>query len=83
MAPAAAAALRAEQLLQPFVAEHQHRIGLDNQLRPFVGHSPQFQLFLREQMKEILLPVAFDSLLRMGWAEELPPLRPAVAAALI
>jgi hypothetical protein len=83
MAPAAATALRAEQLLQPFVAEHQHRIGLDHQLRPVVAHAPSFQLFRREQMQEILLPVALDPLLRMGWAEQLPLLRPAVTAGLI
>ncbi len=82
MAPAAAAALRAEQLLQPFVAEHQHRIGLDHQLRPFVAHAPRLQLFRREQMQEILLAVALDPLLRVDRAEQLPPLRPAVAAGL-
>ncbi len=80
VAPAAAAALRAEQLLEPFVAEYQHGISLDDQLRPFLTHSPRLQLFWCKQMQEILLPVAIDPLLRMGWAEELPPFRPAVAA---
>ncbi len=69
MAPAAAAALRAEQLLQPFIAEHQHRIGLNHQLRPFVAHAPRLQLLRREQMQEILLAVALYPLLRMGRAE--------------
>jgi hypothetical protein len=79
MAPAPAAALRAEQLLHPFVAEHQHRIGLDHQLRPFVTHPPRLQLLRREQMQEILLAVALNPLFRVGWSEQLPPLRPAVA----
>jgi hypothetical protein len=82
MAPAAAAALRAEQLLQPFVAEHQHRIGLDHQLRPFVAHAPRLQLLRREQMQEILLAVALNPLFRVGRAEQLPPLGPAVPARL-
>jgi hypothetical protein len=69
MAPAAAAALRAEQLFQPFVAEHQHRIGLDHQLCPFVAHPPRLQLLRREQMQEKLLPVALNPLLRVGRAE--------------
>jgi hypothetical protein len=78
MAPAAAAALRAEQLLQPFIAEHQHRIGLDHQLCPFVAHAPRLQLLRREQMQEILLAVALDPLLRVGRAEQLTPLWSAV-----
>ncbi len=79
MAPAAAAALRAEQLLKPFIAEHQHRIGLDHQLCPFVAHPPRLQLLRREQMQEILFAVALNPLFRVGRAEQLTPLRPAVA----
>jgi hypothetical protein len=45
-----------------------------------VAHASRFQLLLREQMEKILLPVALNPLLRVGWAEQLPPLRPAVAA---
>jgi len=37
MAAIAAAALRAEQLLQPLVAKHQHRVGIDYQLRILLG----------------------------------------------
>ena len=32
VAPTAGATLRAEQLLQPFVAEHQHGVSVDDQL---------------------------------------------------
>ena len=48
-----AAPLRAEQLLQPFVAQHDHLIGADHKLRGFVGHSPGL-----EQVQKILLDVA-------------------------
>ncbi len=82
MAPAAAAALRAEQLLQPFIAEHQHRIGLNHQLCSFVAHAPCLQLLRREQMQKILLAVPLDPLLRVGRAEQLTPLWSAVAAGL-
>ncbi len=60
MAPAAAAALRAEQLLKPFVAKHQKRIGLDYQPRPLVAHSPSLQLLWPKQMQEKLLAVALN-----------------------
>ncbi len=79
----AAAVRGAEKLPQPFVAEYQHRIGLDHQLRPFVAYALSLQLLRREQMQEILLAVALDPLLRMGWSEQLSPLRSAVEAALI
>jgi hypothetical protein len=44
-----------------------------------VTHPPRLQLLRLEQMQEILLAVALDPLLRVGRAEQLPPLRPAVA----
>jgi len=50
VAPAAAAALRAEQLLHPFVGEHQHLVGLDQQLGPAAVHAALLQLFRGEQM---------------------------------
>jgi hypothetical protein len=54
MPPASAAALIAEQLLKPFLAEHKHGLGFDYQLRQFVAHSPRLQFLWREQMQEIL-----------------------------
>jgi len=78
VAPAAAAALRAEQLLQPFIAEHQHRVGLNHQLSLAVAHAPL--LLRREQVEVVLLAIALDPLLRMGWAEQLTPLGPTVPA---
>ncbi len=82
VAPVAAAALRTKKLFQPLVAEHQHRIGLDHQLCPFVAQAPRLQFLRREQMQEILLAIALYPLLRVGRAEQLPPLRPAVSAGL-
>ena len=75
VAPAIASALGAEQLFQPFVAEHQHRIGLDHQLGGFIAHPPHLELLRCEQMQEIFFAVAFDSLLQVGRAEQFPPLR--------
>ena len=76
VAPAAAAALRAEQFLQPFVAQHQHRVGINHQLRPPVAHAPGLEFLRREQVQEILASIALDALLRVRRAEQLPPLRP-------
>ena len=80
VAPAARAALRAEQLLQSLVAQHQHRVGLDHQLGRFVGHAPGFELFRPQQVQEVLLAVAVDLLLRVGWAEQLSPAGSSVSA---
>ncbi len=79
MAPAVAAAGRAEQLLQPFVAEHQHRVGLDHQPRFLVAHAPLLELLGGEQVQKVLAAVAQQALLGVGRAEQLPPARPAVA----
>ncbi len=83
MAPVAAAAWGAEKLLQPIVAKYHHRIGPDHEVRPFVAYALRFQLFRREQMQEILLAVTLVPIVGMCWAEQLPPLRTAFAAALI
>lgn len=80
MAPAARAALRAEQLLKPFVAQHQHRIGLDHKLCGLVRHTPGLELFRLEQVQEVLLAMPFDALLGVGWAKQLPFLGSAVAS---
>jgi len=80
VAPAAAAALWAEQLLQPFIAENQHRVGLKHQLGLSVAHTPLLQLLWRQQVQKILLAIALNALLRMGWAEQLSPLRPSIAS---
>ena len=50
MAPEAAGALRAEQLLQPFVAQHQNWVGIDEQLRFFGIHASLLQLLRLQQM---------------------------------
>jgi len=81
VAPATVAALRAEQLLQPFIAEHKHRVGLNHQLSLSVAHAPFLQLLRREQVQEIFLAVAFDALPGMGRAEQLAPLCPPAASA--
>ena len=70
MAPAAAAALRAEQLLQPFVAEHQNGIGLDHQPGPSPTHPPLAQLLGAEQVQKVLAAIALDPLLRVGGTEQ-------------
>ena len=77
MAPAAGAAGRAEELLEPLIAQHQHRICLDHQPGLLIGHAPGLKLLSGEQVQEVLLAVALNSLLRMGRAEELAPLGPA------
>ena len=69
IAPTAATALRVEQLLEPFIAEHHHRVSLDHQLGLAEAHPPFPQLLRREQVEVILLAIALDPLLRMGWAE--------------
>ena len=68
--PAAMAAFRAKQFLQPFVAEDQNRIGMDDHLRFFGFHSPLLQLLWLQQMQVVLLAVALDELIRMGRAEQ-------------
>ena len=80
VAPVTRAAPLAEQLLKPFVAEYQHWLGLDHQLGGFVGHPPRPELLGAQQMQEKLLAIALKALLGVGGAEELPFLRPSVAA---
>ena len=58
MAPAARAALRAEQLLKPFVAEYQHWIVLYHELGGLVRHAPGLELFRLEQVQKVLLAIA-------------------------
>ena len=72
MAPAAVAAFRAEQLLQPLVAENQHRVGVNDQLSFFGVHPPLLQLLWLQQMQVVLLAVAKDDLIGMGRAEQFP-----------
>ena len=78
--PAAMAALRAEQLLQSFVAENQHRVGMDDQLSFFGLHPSLLQLLRLQQMQVVLLAVALDGLIRMGRAEQFTLLGAPVAA---
>jgi hypothetical protein len=75
MAPAAAAALWAEQLLKPFMAQHQHRVGLNHQAGPLVGHAPLLKLLRAQQVQKILLAVAFDALFWVGGAKQFTPAR--------
>lgn len=79
VAPTAAAAFGAEQLLQPFIAQHQHRVGVDDQLRFLGVHAPLLQLLWLQQMQVVLLAVALDQLFGMGRAEQLPFLGATVA----
>ena len=65
MAPAARAALRAIQLLKPFVAEYQHWIGLDHELGGFMRHAPGLELFRLEQMQKVLLAIAFQDSIQL------------------
>jgi len=67
--PSAAATLRAIKLLQPLIAEHQHREGLDHKEGRFVGHAPETQLLWRQQVQKILFSIALDPLFRVDWAE--------------
>ena len=78
--PAAMAAFRAEQLLQPFVAEDQNRIGVNDQLSFFGVHPPLLQLLWLQQMQVVLLAVALDELIGMGRAEQFTLLGAPVAA---
>ena len=79
-APAARAALQAEQLFKSFVAQHQHLIGLDHQLGGFVGHPPCLELLGFEKVQKVLLAIARDALLGVGRAKQLPFLGPAVSS---
>ena len=45
VAPMVAAALFAEQLLKPLVAQYKHWIGINNQSRGFGSHAPLLQGF--------------------------------------
>ena len=79
LAPVAPAALRAEQLLQPHVAQHQHWMGLDHQLGCLVGHAPRFEPVRAHLVQELLLSVSLDQLLGVRWAEQLAPAGSAVS----
>ena len=50
MTPTTRTAFRAKQLLQPFIAQHQHWLGVDNQFRFFRFHPPLLQLVRLQQM---------------------------------
>ena len=76
MAPTAVAAFRAEQLLQPFVAQHQHRVGVEDQQRLLCRNAALLKLLRLQQMQVILLAVALEQLVRMGRAEQLTALGP-------
>ena len=71
MEPAAVAALGAEQFFEPLVAQHQHRVGIDDQLRFSGIHASLLQLLRLQQMQVILLAVALDPLVRVSRAEQL------------
>ena len=77
VAPTAGAALRAEQLLKPLIAEHQHRVGLDHQAGAAIAHAAGLELLGLEQVEEMLTAIAADQLIGMGGAEELAFLGPA------
>ena len=70
MEPAAAAALGAEQFFEPLVAQHQHGVGIDDQLCFFGIHPTLLELLRLQQMQVVLLTVALNPLLRMGRAEQ-------------
>ena len=80
VAPVAATALGAEQFLQPFVAQHQHGVGIEDQLRLLGIDAALLQLLRLQQMQKVLLAVALDALLRVGRTKQLPFLGAAVAA---
>ena len=63
MAPVALAANRAEQLLQPFITEHQHWVSIDNELCLFCAYTPLLELLGLQQMEVILFAIALDPLL--------------------
>jgi lipopolysaccharide/colanic/teichoic acid biosynthesis glycosyltransferase len=83
MAPAAGAALRAEQLLQPLVAQHQHRVGLDHQPRPLVAHAPLLEFLRLQQVQVVLAAVAGNGRVRVHRAEQRPSLRSAALPPLL
>ena len=70
VAPTAGATHGAKQLFQPLIAEHQHGLGIDHQLGPFGGHATLLQFFRAQQMQKIFPAIAFDALIRVGWAEQ-------------
>ena len=59
------------KVLQPFGAKHQYRLGIEDQLGLFREHPPLPQLLRLQQLQVVLLAVALDWLLRVGWAEQL------------
>ena len=79
VAPPAASTLGAEQLFEPFVTKHQHRLGIEDELRFLGVDAALLQLLGLQQMQVVLLSVALDHLLRMSRAEQLPLFWAAVA----
>jgi len=73
-------ALRAKQLLQPFIAEHQHWVSMEHQLGSLFRHAPLLEFFHAQQVQKVFAAVALDPLVRVGWAKKLPPLRSLPAA---
>ena len=61
MAPTAAAAFRAEQLLKSFVAKHQHRVDVDDQLRLLGRNAALLKLLRLQQMQLVILPLPWIS----------------------
>ena len=58
MAPAAGTTFRTKQFFQPFIAQHQHGVSVDDQVGFFGLDAPLPQLFGLQQMQVVLLPLA-------------------------
>ena len=71
VAPVVAPAFRAKQFFQPFVAQHQHWVSVDNQLRLFGRDTALLQFLRLQQMQVVFFAVALNQLLRMGRAKQL------------
>ena len=72
MTPVAHPAFRAIQLLQPFVAQHQDGVGLEDLAGLLLGDTPLQQLLHALEVQVVLAAVALDALLGTGRAEQLP-----------
>lgn len=72
MAPASHAALGAEQLLQPLVAEGEDGVGADQQFGLGGFHAPLGELLGAEQVQEIAFAAPRQQMIGMGRAEQLP-----------
>lgn len=80
VAPAGATTLRTEELFKPFITEDQHRVSLNQQTRFFIIQAPLLELLRREEVEEILLAIAFNALLGMGWTAQVTTERALTAA---